>query len=61
MSDDKTRISWSDIHDPPAAAQAKCARDSSGREPATAHAAWLELIRTLARECARRDHDRESP
>jgi len=60
MSDDKTRISRPDIHDPPAAAQAKCARDGSGRELA-AHAQWLELIRILARECARRDHDRESP
>jgi hypothetical protein len=60
MPDDKTRIAGQAFHDPPAAAQARCARDRSERDPAAAHAQWLELIRTLARECARRDHDTES-
>ncbi|MBR2581991.1 MAG: hypothetical protein IKD61_01215 [Oscillospiraceae bacterium] len=58
MPDDTARISRPDMADPPAAARARCAR---GEHDAMARAQRLELIKTLARECAKRDHDAESP
>ena len=58
MPDDTARISRAVSSDPPAAAEARCAR---GERDAMARAQRLELIKTLARECAKRDHDAESP
>ena len=58
MPDDKARIPRAASSDPPAATRAE--RDRAAEERA-ARAQWLELIKTLARECAKRDHDLESP